>query len=67
MQIFRSQAVPRSQERMLREAFRLKRPAEHSDFISINVIDFCLICYYVFFCCCCFFVVFCFKRRSFHR
>ena len=38
MQIFRSQAVPRSQERMLREAFRPKGQieAEHSDFISIN-------------------------------
>ena len=38
MQIFRSRAVPRSQERMLREAFRPKGQieAEHSDFISIN-------------------------------
>ena len=38
MQIFRSQAVPRSQERMLREAFHRKAQieAEHSDFISIN-------------------------------
>ena len=38
MQIFRSQAVPRSQERMLREAFRPKGQieAEHSDFMSIN-------------------------------